>query len=242
MTHKVGLEEITKIRCTTSDATRLITQLHADIKELSGRWPIGEESFQQATTSDSEWYCLFLLFICYQPKNVEEPYKEMLDECRAYYQSSPCMLEQIKNFVRTNEADNAICEYTRSSFLYPIVNRALRTKRMEIVTKFSPFISDLHSQIYRHHNEYYRSNAPPIRGVYRGQYLSVDELEYLSSACKSRNRVITLTTFGSASLSPGRGRIACLFEIIITDENDTVRKHIFRRSPKYPTRTKYYSP
>ena len=102
-----------------------------------------------------------------------------------------------------------------------------------------------------HHEEYYHSNAPPIRAVYRALYLSFDELEYLSSVYKSTNRVITLTAFGSASLTPevalsfgypGVDRIACLFEIIITDENDAVRKHTFRRSPKYPTRTKYYSP
>ena len=42
-----------------------------NIKELSGRWPIGEKSFQQATKFNLEWYHLLILFICYQPKNVE---------------------------------------------------------------------------------------------------------------------------------------------------------------------------
>ena len=52
--HKVWSSEIEKIRCVTSQPNKLIKKLHADIKERVGRWPIGEESFQQAAVSDSE--------------------------------------------------------------------------------------------------------------------------------------------------------------------------------------------
>ena len=62
--------------------------------------------------------------------------------------------------------------------------------------------------------------------MYRGQALSPDEFEYLCSVYKSKNPVITLTTFGSASLDPqiamsflpvSGDYIPCLFEIVIPD-------------------------
>ncbi|CAF1079256.1 unnamed protein product [Didymodactylos carnosus] len=224
--HRMWTKGINKIRCTVSDATKLLTQLHHDIKELSRRWPLGEKSFQKVATSTSEWQHLFILVICYRSEYIKESYKEMFNECRAYYWNNRSRMKQIDLFQQTYKSDNAIHEYTREGFLYRIVNHALRTKNMEIIRKFSPFIRDLHSQLHKYHREYCKSQKYYIRVVYRGQNLSVDELEYLRSISKSNNPVITLTTFSSASLDPEialsfasavDGRISCLFEIIIPD-------------------------
>ena len=150
----------------------------------------------------------------------------MFHECREYYRNNRRMIEQINQFQQTYRPDYAIYEYTRDSFLYRIVNHALRTKNMIIVRKFSPFIRDLYAQLLECHREYYKFNQDYIRAVYRGQHLSVDELEYLKSVFKSNDPVITLSTFSSASLDPDialkfafpmDGRIPCLFEIIIPD-------------------------
>ncbi|CAF1230202.1 unnamed protein product [Rotaria sordida] len=232
--HTIWAKEIKKIRCTVSNATQLLARLHGDIKQFSGRWPLGQKSFQQASTTTSQWYHLFLLVICYRSQNIENSYDEMFDECRAYYGKNTHMIQQIKQFQQTYESSNAIREYTRDSFLYRIVNHALRIQNMETIRKFSPFIRDLHSQLYDYHRKYYRSNEQSIRAVYRGQNLSLDELDYLSSVCKSRNPVITLTTFGSTSLDPevalnfalAVDRIPCLFEIVITNEYNIQHKHM----------------
>ncbi|CAF1372779.1 unnamed protein product, partial [Rotaria sp. Silwood1] len=225
--HAIWTKKIQKIRCTVSNTTQLLTRLHADIKERSERWPFGEKSFQKAATITSEWYHLFLLAISHQPQCIEKSYREMLDECRIYYKNNHYMLKQIDDFAQNCNSYSAIREYTRDSFLYRITNRALRTQNMEIIKKFSPFITDLHSQLHENYREYYNSKIYPMRAVYRGQLLSVDELKYLRSVCESTNPVIKLTTFGSASLDPevamnfvafSNDRIPCLFEIIITDE------------------------
>ncbi|CAF1220926.1 unnamed protein product [Didymodactylos carnosus] len=98
---------------------------------------------------------------------------------------------------------------------------------MTLIKKFSRFLTDLHSQLLENYREYYNSKIYPIRAVYRRQYLSDDEVQYLRPVCKSTNSVIKLTTFTSASLDPeiamnfipsSDDRIPCLFEIIITDE------------------------
>ena len=183
----------------------------------------------------SQWYHLFLLVVSYRSPFIERPYDEMFDECRSYYRTNPNMIQQIEQFQQTYRSGDAIREYTRDSFLYRIVNHALRTQNMETIRKFSPFISNLRSQLHDYHRNYYRSNEQPIRAVYQGQYLSLDELDYLSSIYKSRNSIITLTTFGSTSLDPEVAlnfvppvddQIPCLFEIIITDEYNTLHKHM----------------
>lgn len=136
-------------------------------------------------------------------------------------------LKKIDHFAQNCSSYNAICEYTKDTFLYRIINRALRTQNMEIIKKFRSFITDLNSQLYETYEKGYNSKICPIRVVYRGQALSVSEFEYLGAVCRSKNPIITLTTFGSASLDPevamnflpsSGNHIPCLFEIIITDE------------------------
>ena len=227
--HATWTKTMQKVRCTVSNTTKLFQRLHADIRQVNGRWPLSEQSFQKSSTLTSEWYHLFLLAISYQPQCIEKSYREMFDECRAYYKGNSSVLGRIESFALTYDSSEAIREYTRDGFLYRIVNRALRTQNMKIIKKFSPFITDLHYQLHKYHREYYLSNNHFIRAVYRGQLLSVDELEYFRSVCKSRNPMIKLTTFCSASLNPEvalsfalplEDRIPCLFEIIITNEYD----------------------
>ncbi|CAF3621777.1 unnamed protein product [Rotaria socialis] len=225
--HAKWAKEIRKIRCIVSNTTHLFIRLHADIKQLSVRWPFGQKSFQKAEMFTSEWYHLFLLAVSHQPQCIQESYREMLDECRIYYRDHHSMLKRIDDFAQYCNSYNAILEYTRSSFVYSITNHALRTQNMELIKKFSPFITRLNFQLHENYRNYCTSKICPIRVVYRGQALSVDELEYLRSVWKSKHPVITLTTFGSASLNfdvamkflpSSDDLIPCLFEIIITDE------------------------
>ncbi|CAF1486514.1 unnamed protein product [Adineta steineri] len=237
--HTTWTKTIEKIRCIVSDATQLLIRLHSDIKQLSGRWPFNEKSFRKTLTHTSQWYHLFLLVICNRSENMENSYHEMFDYCRVYYQNNCRTVEKIDELEQRYNADNAIHEYTRDSFLYRIVNHALRTQDMEIITKFGPFIRDLHSRLYHHHEIYYHLPEQSIRVVYRGQSLSLDELEYLRSICRSKKPVITLTTFSSTSLDPevalnfafcANDRIPCLFEIITTDEYNIEQKHTIDHS------------
>ena len=167
--HAQWAKEFPKIRCSVSNTTQLVTLLQADIRQFSGRWPLGEATFLKSSTVMSEWYNLFLLFIRNRPENMEVSYAQMFDECRAYYSTDRNSIEQIALFEKKDKPAEAIREFTRDGFLYRIINHALRTRNMEIVRKFSPFIQDLHQQIHEHHQKYYRSHAQRIQVVYRGQ-------------------------------------------------------------------------
>ncbi|CAF0918268.1 unnamed protein product [Adineta steineri] len=221
-----------------SNSIDLLKQLHHDINILSHRWSLTERSFQKALTNESQWYHLFLTIICYRSKYSEEYYKEMFDECRRYYSvnNNNHMIDIINKFQEKYKSCNLIREYTCDHFLYRIINHALRTQDMETIKKFGPFINDLISQLVKYYQQYFTSIDFPVRAVYRGQYLSQDELEFLHSVWKSNNPIITLTTFGSTSLDPqvamdfsgysSDNRIACLFEIILTDEYNDKQNEI----------------
>ncbi|CAF4530558.1 unnamed protein product [Rotaria socialis] len=137
-----------KIRCIVSNPTILLIQLHTDIKQLSGRWPFTDKSFQKSKTITPEWYHLFLLAISHQPQYIEKSYREILKESRIYFKGNRCMLKQIDDFAQIYNSYNAIHAYTRDTFLYRIINHALRTQNIGIIKTFSRFITDLHSELH----------------------------------------------------------------------------------------------
>ncbi|UJR08781.1 hypothetical protein I4U23_013037 [Adineta vaga] len=224
--HRVWTKKIEQIRYIASRPNDLLIRLHIDIRELSGRWPLCEKSFQKASTATSEWYHLFLLVICHRCNDMKQSYREMFTECRAYYKNNPRMVRAVDRFAQRYKSENAIREYTRDGFLYRIINHALRTHDIPTIRKFSPFIHDIYSQLLKIYRKYSHSKEKSIRAVYREQYPSLDELTYLRSIVKSRHPIIKLMTFSSTSLDPNIAldfmfpipdRIPCLFEIIITD-------------------------
>ncbi|UJR12191.1 hypothetical protein I4U23_016368 [Adineta vaga] len=237
--HEKWTKEIQKVRYTTSDPTKLIYQLHQDIKNFSNRWPFEEKSFEKASIFSSQWYHLFLYVICNRSESITLSYYNMLQECRKYYENNSSMIAKIDRFAQQYKPSKAIQEYTRNSFVYRIVNHALRTQNMRLIRIFSPFIRDLHYEISKYQLKYYQNikNEELIRSVYRGQYLSIEQLNHLRSVWKSNNPIVTLTTFGSTSLDPdvainfaseSDGLISCLFEIIISD-NYNYMEHVFLR-------------
>ena len=220
-------KDIEKIRLTVSDINQLFNQLYYDIKQLGTRWPFDQRSFQKASMPTSQWFHLFLLIICHPSTDVKNSNKEMFDECRKYYENHSKMLRAIRIFEDKYRPESAIHEYTKDSFVYRIINHALRTQNIPIIRKFRPFIRDLHQQLYNEYVTSLRLKKQPIHVVYRGQTMALNEIEYLRTVCSSRNPVITLPAFGSTSLdpdiafkfaSPERDRLPCVFEIIIPDE------------------------
>ncbi|CAF3727623.1 unnamed protein product [Rotaria sp. Silwood1] len=72
---------------------------------------------------------------------------EMINECRLCY--------EIKDFEQNYSVDEAISWYTRDSFLFRTLNKALRTENIDIVFKFRFFfLTDLLNQLKFLHNEF----------------------------------------------------------------------------------------
>lgn len=97
--------------------------------------------------------------------------QQMLDECRSYYHNNPWELAKIDDFAKNYTAEDAIKWYTKSSFLYKIINKALRTEDIVALYTFRYFITDLSVSLEAACTEHM------VLRVYRSSFVSRDEVE-----------------------------------------------------------------
>ncbi|CAF0744245.1 unnamed protein product [Adineta steineri] len=97
--------------------------------------------------------------------------QQMIDECRSYYQGNPSELAVIDEFEQTYRTSDAIYWYTRSCFLFRLMNKALRIGDIVTLYTFRYFITDLCINLEA------ASNTQLPQHVYRGSILYHDEVE-----------------------------------------------------------------
>ena len=114
---------------------------------------------------------------------------------------------QLKN-VNTFEQDyskktkTAIWWYTWESFLYPMLNRALRLSEIELIIKMGFFVADLHRQIeHLHQQQFTGINTNKTFLVYRGQGMFKEEFTKIS---KSEGGLISFNNFLSTSMEKNK--------------------------------------
>ncbi|CAF1167283.1 unnamed protein product, partial [Rotaria sordida] len=96
----------------------------------------------------------FLIYILCNMQHDDSAKKDLLDMSRQQYIGNNEELSKIADFEANYTADKAIWWYTKDSFLYRLINRALRTENFDVIYKFRSFITDLHQQLKRMHPAY----------------------------------------------------------------------------------------
>lgn len=69
--------------------------------------------------------------------------EEMLSRCRDYYRGNKRQLENIDKFERTYDSTKAIEWYTSTTFIFKLVNKALRTENIDLLYLFRFYFVDL---------------------------------------------------------------------------------------------------
>ena len=106
-------------------------------------------------------------------------------------------LRNITRFERQYADKRPIWWYTLESFLYPMVNRALRSMDVDIIIKMGFFIKDLHNHIKELHNEQFIDvHSQATFTVYRGQGMEKTQFEHLT---KTNGGLISFNNFLSTS-------------------------------------------
>lgn len=132
------------------------------------------------------------------------------------------MLE-LNQFVEDYHKHSAIFWYTKESFIYSMVNCALRNMDFGIIESMAFFIRDLHMEIFKVYHENHR-NDRKIFQLYRGQGLSVDAFEKLrlsSGSLLSFNNFLSTSRSHEVSLEFSRRgasrdhHVGILFQITI---------------------------
>ena len=141
--------------------------------------------------------------------------RDMLDKCKEYYAFNRIEMKRIKEFEDTYTEHKAIEWYTRDTFVYRLVNKALRTEDVELLYLFRYYVIHLCSQL---ESEWKRSyyGKTQILTLYRGQRMSIEEFDKL-------NKTIGILISTNGFFSTTRDiEVALGFITSYTDEQKTV--------------------
>ena len=126
--------------------------------------------------------CRFQLvkYVIQQSSRSNGANEEMLTVCRAYYYCNPRVLENIKEFENNYDQDSCIKWYTRNTFIYQLINKALRTEDIEQLYTFRYYIADLSQQLVKECRKTVATKSVDLR-LYRGTAISKKEADTLQT-------------------------------------------------------------
>ena len=110
----------------------------------------------------------------------ESHIQEFIDYCRENIASDAVGISIIDQWEENYDENTPIWCYTYESFLYSMLNRALRQMDIDIIVKMGFYVSDLHRQIVRlHHEQFDNHQQLQPFPVYRGQGLSKNDFDHM---------------------------------------------------------------
>ena len=124
----------------------------------------------------------------------EQSKEDFINFCREKYVGNQLVLRSIDRFDVEYGMYSPIWWYSKETFVYSILNRALRAHETNLIIQMGFFLKDLHRQIEQLHKEW--SNKPDFLTVYRGQVIRICDFEKLR---KGRGGLISFNNFLSTS-------------------------------------------
>ncbi len=125
----------------------------------------------------------------------------MVDKCRLDYVNNKIEEKKINDFANDYTPKSAVAWYTRDSFLYRLLNEALRTENIDDIFKYRFFIADLYQQLNELHTDCIQKrsvyNENVILTVYRGQSMYAMELKKIQD---NIGGFISINTFFSTTI------------------------------------------
>ena len=125
-------------------------------------------------------------------------FKEFIRYCREKFANNAVELRNVQKIEKEYDGQQAIRWYTYQSFLYSMLNRALRTMEADLIVNMGFFVQDLHKHITALHTEQYggRDHLNSFI-VYRGQGLSQIDFNQLKT---TEGGLLAFNNFLSTSL------------------------------------------
>ena len=139
------------------------------------------------------WHQIIIHVLKQMPSN-DQSKQDFINKCQVYYQFDQSELKNIDEFKNNYCRGKAIEWYTKESFVYKLLNKALRTEDIELIYSFRFFIIDLCGEI---EEEYFKRQHHEVVKVYRGQAVSIEELNKWK---KNLGTIISFNSFFSTSL------------------------------------------
>ncbi|CAF3851274.1 unnamed protein product, partial [Adineta steineri] len=165
-----------------------------------------------AVTTAHIWYDLYLEILKILPTD-EQAKEEMLEKSKEYYADDTVELLQIILFRYNYTTATAIEWYTDDTFVHKLVNKALRSENIELLSTFRFFIGDLSTAIKQEYINQQkipgtiasnsRTGSSSVIKLFSGQVLPRMELERLE---QNLGTVISINSFFSTSMKLNEAR------------------------------------
>jgi tetratricopeptide (TPR) repeat protein len=162
-----------------------------------------------------------LLTINFEPKHIQK----FIEHCREQFAGIVPNLMTVKELESNYHKKTPVWWYTRPSFLYSMLNTALRLMDVDAIIMMGFFIADLDRQIKRLHEEQRGDHQSSTTfNLYRGQGMSKKDFQQMTKTkgglmafnsflSTSKDRDVSLIFAGSDSSNPDL--VGILFEINI---------------------------
>ncbi|CAF0821822.1 unnamed protein product [Rotaria sp. Silwood1] len=154
------------------------------------------------------WYPLFIDLLFDLPLSTDFTYQEhrnhFANQCQRFYAHSPRHLVEIADFISSSNSSYtpncAINYYTRDTFLYKRVNKALRQQNIEAIFAFHFLLLDIRAQLLNAYNEFSSLyEIGDIMTFYRGQLLFKYEIDALNEKRRDGS-LITVNSYFSTTI------------------------------------------
>ncbi|CAF3665615.1 unnamed protein product [Rotaria socialis] len=192
-----------KIKAVSAEFDCIRTQLVSDHQHRTRRRyqevdePISISIFNTSLMSDQSstglngqfMFSHLLIDILLRMPSTDTDKNELIALFEEEFSGNLANLATLNEFKQTYSSKQALLWYTKESFLYRLLNKALRVQNIDLLFLFRFFIHDIHQQLQQ------LRCSSPIR-VYRGQAMSIEELNVLQS---SIGQLISMNSFLSTS-------------------------------------------
>ncbi|UJR17138.1 hypothetical protein I4U23_004034 [Adineta vaga] len=142
-----------------------------------------------------DWWEKFVKFLIILPCS-NNSHQIFIETLKNYYQDNKCTLCMLEKFDSECKSEDAILWFTRDTFLYRLLNQALRQHNIEVMFLLSFYVQDFYRQM-KIENENFRKKylENPCITLYRGQIMRLNELERLKVGDTIINNSFLSSTF-----------------------------------------------
>ncbi|CAF1153935.1 unnamed protein product [Rotaria sordida] len=107
------------------------------------------ENIDQSTTELNGHFVhsLLLIDVLLRMKTIQQDKEQFISLCNNQYEGNLAQLAMIHEFDEQYTSEKALWWYSRDSFLYKILNKALRTQNIDILFLFRFVIADIYQQL-----------------------------------------------------------------------------------------------
>ena len=206
----------------------LIRQIHKDHtqqqqqhQKLDEALPISvfipneHEEGQSSTGLNGQFIHSQLLIDCLvrmKPSSNEK--QEFIIFCKEHYKDNPTELEVVEEFERDYVPGKCLWWYTRNSFLFRLLNKALRVQNIDLLYLLRFIIRNLKEELEKN------KCSSPVH-VYRAQRMSKDEIKILE---KSVGEYVSMNAFFSTSVERDSARAFFSFDSLPDDVGEVFFK------------------